>query len=242
MAQEISLTELLYFLKDQKKNDDIIKFFGYCVANMDESHSQNFQDIWAIYENQYKANHGDGFFVEFGATNGIDGSNTYLLEKRCGWKGILAEPNPVWHKELFENRKATIVTDCVYTETGKTVSFVDAPDPCLSTIQGYGENDEHSKIREQGKTVEVNTISLHDLLANAPYVIDYMSIDTEGSEFDILNAYFSKNADLHFIKCITIEHNFDNTLRTQVFDLLTKHGYKRKFVELSRWDDFYIKE
>jgi len=238
---EITLNQLLYHIKENHKDDETFKFFGYCVANMQESHSQNFQDIWVLYENQYKANNGGGFFVEFGATDGVIGSNTYFLEKNCGWKGIIAEPNPVWHKELFQNRKCLISTDCVYTTTGETLKFVSPSDPCLSTIQGYGENDEYSKARAAGETVEVKTISLKDLLTQAPYMIDYMSVDTEGSEFTILESYFNKYPDLHYIKCITVEHNNDETNRTRIFNLLTKHGYKRKFPELSRWDDFFIK-
>lgn len=233
----ISLDQLLYSFKDQYTNDENIKFLGYCLANLEKTRSQNFQDIWALYENDFKM---DGFFVEFGATNGIDGSNTFLLEKKFNWKGILAEPNPVWHQDLTKNRTATIVTDCVYTETGSTLEFVNAPDPTLSTIQGFGENDEHSHIRMQGETIKVNTISLGDLLSAAPKVIDYMSIDTEGSEHSILESYFTNHANEHIIKCISVEHNNDIEFRTQLHTLLTKYNYERKFTVFSRWDDLYI--
>ena len=233
----ISLDQLLYSLKDQFKDDETIKFMGHCLSNLQVTKSQNFQDIWALYEHNYKWN---GFFVEFGATNGIDGSNTLILEKSYNWKGILAEPNPVWHADLTKNRTATIVTDCVYTETGKTVEFVGVSDPTLSTIKGFGENDEHSHIRKNGETFAVNTISLGDMLSAAPRGIDYLSIDTEGSEYSILESYFSKHADEHVIKCISVEHNNDQELRTQIYILLAKHGYQRKFTVFSRWDDFYV--
>ena len=51
--------------------------------------SQIYQDIFVLYTLNWKRN---GFFVEFGATNGFDLSNSYLLEKDFGWKGILCEP------------------------------------------------------------------------------------------------------------------------------------------------------
>jgi hypothetical protein len=47
------------------------------------------QDLFVLSFLQCKS---DGFFVEFGATNGIDWSNTHLLETQYGWNGILAEP------------------------------------------------------------------------------------------------------------------------------------------------------
>ena len=54
-----------------------------------ESKSQYRQDLFVLSELEFKR---DGFFVEFGATNGINGSNSFILEKNFGWKGILAEP------------------------------------------------------------------------------------------------------------------------------------------------------
>jgi FkbM family methyltransferase len=233
----VSLEHLLYGFKNQYAQDEEIKFFGHCLTALDYTRSQNFQDIWALYENKFKR---DGFFVEFGATNGIDGSNTFILEKYYGWKGILAEPNPVWHQDLIRNRSATIVTDCVYTETGNTLEFINAPDPTLSTIKGFGENDEHSHIRMNGDTFTVNTISLGDLLSAAPREIDYLSIDTEGSEYSILESYFGEHSTEHVIKCITVEHNNDVELRTQIYNLLAKYNYERKFTVFSRWDDYFI--
>ena len=233
----VKLDQLLYGFKRNYSNDDEIRFFGTCLANLQLTRSQNFQDVWALYENNFKPN---GFFVEFGATNGIDGSNTFILEKMFNWNGILAEPNPNWHNDLYKNRTAKIVTDCVYTETGKIVEFVDAIDPNLSTINGFGENDEHSIHRKDGNKISVNTISLGDLLSTAPKEIDYLSIDTEGSELTILEKYFTNHANEHNIRCITVEHNNDEELRTQIYILLAKYGYERKFTVFSRWDDFYI--
>lgn len=63
-----------------------------------------------LYRAKFKQN---GFFVEFGATNGIDLSNTYLLETEFGWNGILAEPDKYWHTSLIANRTAIIDIRCV---------------------------------------------------------------------------------------------------------------------------------
>ena len=240
----INLIDFLYGLKDNVVKDEPLEFIGHCITHLADVKSQNFQDVWAAYENRF-AKGGENFFVEFGATNGIDGSNTHMLEKKYNWRGLLAEPNPAWHKQLIANRNCSVDTDCVYTETGKTLEFLVAEEPDLSTIKGFGENDEHSDKRKNSETIKVTTVSLFDMLErhNAPSHIGYMSVDTEGSEYDILKAFFDDpNSNKYTIKCITVEHNFKNDAREKVYNLLISQGYKRKFEQFSRWDDFFVKD
>jgi hypothetical protein len=98
----------------------------------------------------------------------------------------------------------------------------------------------HKNERMTGIKYEISTISLNDLLDkyNAPKEIDYLSIDTEGSEFEILNAFdFSE----HKFKIITCEHNFTQ-MRESIYSLLTKNGYGRKYTDLPVFDDWYVLE
>src|SRR6056297_216441 len=69
--------------------------FSDFIENLNFSKSQLRQDLFVLSELGFKQH---GFFVEFGATNGIDLSNTYLMEARFGWNGILAEPARLWHR------------------------------------------------------------------------------------------------------------------------------------------------
>jgi FkbM family methyltransferase len=239
----MDLVSILYNLKQQKDsgaeiNKDLINFIGCCMSNVPNSYSQNFQDVWAYYEGNFKT---DGYFVEFGATNGVTSSNTLMLEQ-LGWDGLLCEPNPAWHSDLNNNRKVAISTKCVYNKTGETVEFVQAELNELSTIKGYGLDDEHSRSRESGNVIQVETITLYDLLEtnNAPENVDYLSIDTEGSEYEILKKFFDDN-EKYSISNITVEHNFVSDFREKIYDLLVKNGYKRKFIGISRWDDFYTR-
>ena len=71
---------------------------------------------------------------------------------------------------------------------------------------------------------------------NAPKEIDYLSIDTEGSEFEILNAF---DFDAYKIKVITCEHNF-TPMREEIYKLLGSKGYVRKYQEFSQFDDWYV--
>lgn len=201
------------------------------------SKSQIQQDIFVLSELGLKR---EGFFVEFGAADGLIMSNTHLLEKEFGWKGIVAEPARCWHRALKRNRGCAIETACVWRESNSTLSFREVPLKALSTIDSYSSSDMYADAREKGKNYAVTTISLEDMLEkhNAPRVIDYLSIDTEGSEFDILDSFdFSR----YQFRVITCEHNF-TPRREKIFTLLAGKGFRRKFEEHSLGDDWYVND
>jgi FkbM family methyltransferase len=202
-----------------------------------KSKAQSRQDLFVLFELSFKR---DGFFVEFGATNGIDLSNTYLLEKEFNWKGILAEPAKCWHNDLKANRSAKIDTDCVWNESNSILSFNEAEEADLSTVNAFSSVDSHKHNRRRGSKYEVKTISLLDLLVKhrAPKQIDFLSIDTEGSEYEILKNF---NFNDYLIKIIVCEHNF-TPMREKIFILLSEAGYVRKYEKISRMDDWYVKE
>ena len=212
-------------------------FFLKDLAIKNGSHPKNiksqiYQDIFVLYTLNWKRN---GFFVEFGSTNGFDLSNSYLLEKDFGWKGILCEPVSVWKEDLIKNRHSILDFRCVWKTSGEFLDLIVPSEPEFSKISIL-KNQKNLKVKQLEK---VETISLIDLLKthNAPRNIDYLSIDTEGSEYEILKAFdFSK----YRISIITSEHNFSNE-REKIFKLLNKNGYQRVFQGLSRWDDWYIK-
>jgi FkbM family methyltransferase len=206
------------------------------IKHLKKSKSQFRQDLFVLSQLDFKTN---GFFVEFGATNGIDLSNTYLLESEFGWTGILAEPAKCWHRDLKRNRSAKIETKCVWKDSNSTLAFNEVVAAEFSTIDAYSGADLHTEARRKGKRYEVSTIALNDLLSkySAPRQIDYLSIDTEGSEFEILSSFdFSK----HSFRVITCEHNFTSA-RERIFELLSRNGYVRKYQELSEVDDWYVK-
>lgn len=199
--------------------------------------SQLGQEIFVLCHLDFKQN---GFFVEFGSCDGMHFSNTHLLENEFNWDGILAEPAKIWHEDLKKNRNVNIDYDCVWEKTGEKLTFNEVDAAVLSTIKNYSDCDKHTVSRQKGKFYSVNTISLEDLLIkhNAPKNIDYLSIDTEGSEYEILKNF---NFDKYKFSVITCEHNFTPS-REKTYELLTSNGYKRIFKELSKFDDWYILE
>jgi FkbM family methyltransferase len=198
--------------------------------------SQIGQDILALCVNGLKRN---GFFVEFGATDGVELSNTFILEKKFGWTGILCEPGNVWHKELAKNRNCFIDTRCVWSQSDELVDFAQASTAFLSTVVDFQDSDLHAEARANSLVYQVKTVSLRDLLRsyNAPLEIDFLSIDTEGSEYSILRDF---DFGEYRFNLICVEHNYTSS-RDKLFDLLVSNGYKRVHTELSKFDDWYVR-
>jgi len=198
------------------------------------SPSQLGQDLWVLERTGYKQG---GFFVEFGASDGVLLSNTWLLEHHMGWQGICAEPNPGFYDRLQRNRKCILTNSCIGPRTGEVVDFVLAEE-YGGMVQDMGR-DMHADKREayfsqKSNRTQFFTESLDDMLRRlrAPRVIDYLSIDTEGSELAILENFPFEN---WLIKLITVEHNFTED-RERLRRLLASKGYA--CVEAD-WDDWY---
>ena len=211
----------------------IRNFAEYCLANIDHSFGQNFQDLFGLW---VAGGSRTGYFVEFGALNGREYSNSFLLEK-LGWNGIVAEPHPNYADRVQAVRNCHFSPLCVYDTTGDTVKFrMVVGRPAMS---GLAETQLNSQAEHRNKfrEVEIGTITLNDLLEKyeAPQEVDFISIDTEGSELRILKAFdFSQR----FVKSFCIEHNYEQ--RTALADLMFENGYKRWFTELSAHDDWWI--
>jgi FkbM family methyltransferase len=212
--------------------------------------SQYSQDLFVI--SQLNKRTIPNYFVEFGATDGVNLSNTFLLEKYFHWNGILCEPAKVFHSMISKNRNCHIDKRCVYDESGLHVEFCETQDPNefhkisspeLSTIKKYlNSNDWAQAIRKgNSNNYEVETVSLNDLLShyNAPKEIGYLSIDTEGSELDILLNF---NFQEYKVFIISVEHNSNISKRNQINELLTQKGYKRVFDDIFGEDDIYMLE
>ena len=219
--------------------DDSVLFLDYCRRNLHISNAQFFQDLFVLYVLNGKRG---GYFVEFGACDGVAGSNSLILEKSFGWQGILAEPGRCWHDDLKKNRSCHIDLRCIWGVGGEVLSFNEVTRPGLaglSTVDSYSLHDGHGHLRDFGNKYSVETISLNELLDlnAAPSDIDYISVDTEGSELSIL-----KNFDFgrYNVKIFTVEHNYTDQ-RADIFSLMVSKGYRRCFESFSSVDDWYVK-
>lgn len=230
--------DILVLLREQsgpEHPDEQMRFVRFCLERVARSSSQLLQDLWVDYEFGGKRG---GYFVEFGASDGTTFSNTLYLERELGWRGILAEPARTAHPFLAR-RGCHVDRRCVWIESGRRLLFNECRPVDHSTIDSYSDGDSHAESRRDGTRYEVETVSLDDLLTHwrAPRRIDYLSVDTEGSELDILRAFDFSAWD---VGVISVEHNYTDR-RQALFDLLTGRGYRRKFEALSRADDWYVR-
>lgn len=206
---------------------------GSCFADLR-------QDILALAVTDFKR---DGFFVEFGAMDGQKYSNSYLLEKEYGWQGIVAEPGRVFHDALRRNRQCRIDFRAVADQSGKHLRFKETNTQLgLSGLMDYFDPQEyHARTRaaSQGAIYDVETVSLNDLLElhQAPAYIDYISMDTEGSELSILQSF---DFDKWRAGLWTIEHNEFEKNRQAIYEIMAANGYVRILTEISTIDDWYV--
>ena len=184
-----------------------------------------------------------GYFVEFGAMDGRCASNTLVLEQDLDWTGILAEPGRRFHSLIAAERQCRIDHRAVTGRTGDRQEFKEVDrQPGLSTLTTHLLSDDHGSNRQSstGHIYMVETVSLSDLLDqhSAPYHIDYVSMDTEGSELDILTGF---DFDRRRIDIWTIEHNFQAMARQKIFEIMAHNGYRRVLTDMSGYDDWYIR-
>jgi len=227
-------------LEDDNKN--LLFNFINSIKNKNNIRSQLYQDVFAsfVVDNKF-----DKTFFEFGATDGIDLSNSYTLETLLNWNGALSEPSPQWHTQLKKNRpNAIIITDCVWSQSNKELDFFVSDVGVLSSLNDFKENDRismpgntNARIKN-GKIVSVNTISLNHVIEKkfkfkSP---SYISIDTEGSEYEILKVFdFKKFRPI----VLTIEHNFTE-LQFKIDELMKSNDYVRVFKKITAFDAWYI--
>lgn len=182
-------------------------------------------------------------FLDIGAHDGVTLSNTYFLEKERNWTGLCVEAQPSEFKKLLENRKCSCVNLAITNFDGEIdFTCVDGYANMLSGIsQNYNEAHKERISREVSShggsinKIKVQSKKLQTLLDEYNIKdIDFCSIDTEGSEFDIVS---SIDFDKTNIKVFIIENNYQEST---IQDFLKTKGYELHCK--IQWDDVFIKK
>lgn len=229
--------------------------------------SQLGQDVFALAMSGFRRG---GYFVEVGAHHGEGLSNTWLLETRYDWDGLLVEPYPI-HLSSLEARRATLIKKAAWKRSGETLQFHATKDAALASLATVAQNPPVANApalwRQLGRTLKspsairdalfptarvakhdrndfdvqtVETMTLDDILAanGAPAKIDFISIDVEGAELDVLEGLDLEKWD---VQALTLEHDNDSTRIAEFDRCLGRYGYVRAFDVVSDFDGYYVK-
>lgn len=204
-------------------------------------YSQYGQDKW-LYENYFK-NKQKGFFMEIGADDGVDKSNTKFFEETLEWNGICIEPSPERFK-LLETNRICICENVAISDNEGEAEFMDISGwgKALSGIVDKYSGSHMNRIQNELKNpnnkgyniVNVKTTTLNNLLEKHNVTdIDFCTVDTEGGEYDII-----KNIDLvrFNIKIFIVENNYGDE---SVNNYLTSNGYE--MIKKINVDNVYVK-
>lgn len=217
--------------------------------NPNSPYSQLNQDLWVL---DFFRNKKNGVFVDVGAFDGVNLSNTYLLEKDYGWTGLCVEANSATFEKLKKSRDCVCVNEMLSNKAGKVVSlqrmgelsFGDSTNVFNIDVQKMKSTNaeldtsvEHHVTNTLVKVLDTNGVST---------TIDYLSIDVEGMELEILESFdFSK----YHVNLITIEHNAAHIgmkYRNELYDLLSSKGFRfmKGNDNVQGWSDdaFYIED
>jgi Methyltransferase FkbM domain len=175
----------------------------------------------------------------------VRASNTHLLEKSFGWKGICVEPNATFFSALTCNRDCLCVNCCLYDREGDVDFLEDArmlggvlfdyhPSLLNHAKQTFGlHEDDQGRLQTVRKQARTIRSILHE--CGAPSIIDYWSLDTEGSELRILKSFPFEE---YSFRVLTVEHN-NLPIRKDIREFLESVGYR--MITAVRIDDCYVK-
>ena len=186
----------------------------------------------------------DGFFLDIGAASPTYLSNTFALERSYGWAGVVVEPDPSFaamQRGARMSDSRTVVVECALGDIDGEATLVRATELSTLTTQ-LDKLDGYSAARveaaEKGDTVTVQLKRPTTVLteASAPAVIDFMSLDVEGSELTVLRNF---PLDSYRIRSACIEHNGRSDL-PEMEGIMREHGLVRVLKGFSGVDAWFI--
>ena len=167
----------------------------------------------------------DGTFVEIGADDGVSGSNTLFFEAERGWNGVCIEPRREAFEKLRSNRSCACENACISDSSGDREFLEVAGDArqLSGLVESYDPRHLERIRREasSARTISTRCMTLAEALSKHGIGdVDYLSVDTEGSELEILESIdFSRTK----IRCISVENNYHDP---RIKKLLASKGYR----------------
>lgn len=167
-----------------------------------------------------------GRFLDVGAHDGIQTSNTYALETYLDWTGICVEANPELAELCEKNRQGSDVVQAAVWSDEREVEF---SLPCsgndfLSRINGIAHNQNYFSADFRESTVlKMRTRTLSDILGPEPQYFDYFSLDVEGAELEALKGINWQATSFGFI---ALEFGYRNEFLKDIVEYLDTKNYR----------------
>jgi len=194
------------------------------------------QDKWVCKKLKNKR---FGFFLDIGAFDGVQLSNTHYLEKQLLWSGICVEPGKLEFERLITHRSCVCINKAIYDSNDSVVMASDG------LLRGIKKHLQCPPIGTEQTIVESITMKTLLLENEVPHMIDYISLDTEGSEYEILSQF---PFDEYEVSLWTIEHNAyldGGKLKEKVRQIMSENGYLRvpeseQTVDVNNFEDWFF--
>lgn len=194
---------------------DAVRFYSHPATRADE---------WVVKKTGGRRG---GFFVESGAYDGIEHSDTLALEKHFGWCGLLIEADPTLMEKLGHNRPDCLHrAACLHGDPGYAGYFLHGGKwGGLVREMPSSWLDEHDDRGTASSLFATN--SLQDVLRSEACCqhIDYLSLDLEGAEYSVLKSWFDSNPDIK-IDLLSVEYQLEQGRLERLEDLLGRNGYE----------------
>jgi len=198
-----------------------------------EYEAQLNQDIFALLANRFKP----GFFIEIGANDGFTLSNTVYLEEKFGWNGILVEANPRYVESLRKRKSKSVVAAVVENEG--YYKFYNAG--LYGGVAGLIDRTHENKTKDTN-SISVWGTTLECILIenNVPEIVNFISVDVEGAEVQIVEQMCQLEG--YRFSCGCIEYNSRKEDYQRIKCLLRGSGYRIVWEGQTRQDLFFVDE
>lgn len=161
-----------------------------------------------------------GRLLEIGAYHPTVFSNSRALIE-LGWSGVLVEPSPKCFKaiaEFYEDSSIVEVVNVAIGEDNSELPFYDSAGAVGTALEQHYKAWE--KVQLDYEKILVNCVSWLTFYQNFPGIFDFVSIDTEGMDYTILN---QMDLEVMETKLLCVEYSYNNN---KIFDYLMMHGFQ----------------
>ncbi len=202
-------------------------------------YSQDDQD-YIIYNGLFQGKD-DGVFCDVGGNHPLNLNNTRYFEE-LGWSGYVFEPLPYMRHLWRKHRKATFFPFAASDSEGEVIFSIVKDATGWEDMLSYVKETKDIEYRHETEDITVRTRALKDVFKEEDVThIDYMSIDVEGHEMNVLQGIDFDAVD---IRVLSIENNpsccytyGDDKIRALMFE----NGY-HLWGRIAGLDDIYVKK